>query len=349
MGRHGSRMVQGSYVAELSLSSFDVLFEAIMRSTWVPAVVLTTTGAGAFVDVTANANNQLTRTGTGSWITDGVRVGDVIRLTNYSTAGDNNLNLRVKAVTQFVITVQGTPLTVGAADTTTTVTILKKLKRPASPVTPVKRSFYIEEYYQDLDLSAVFGGCKFIGMKITGSPDGMATVEFSVLGASATPLNSAASPFYTSPTLQTSTPLVFADCVLNFGGVDVINATAFELNLAITAKTEPVIGSPVSPDVFDNDVELTGSLSFIRQDLSNLTAYTAETEFEMQLLLLENEAAPQDVISIYVPRVKLTDLTKSLGGDGALIETIPFTTGIKEGFGATGYDDTMLTICTSAP
>src|SRR5690242_2007593 len=107
MARHGSRMVDGSYVCEVSLASFDPLFEAIMRSTWVAAVALTTTGAGAFVDVTANANNQLTRTGTGSWITDGVRVGDMIRLSNYTVAGDNNINLRVTAVSQFVITVEG--------------------------------------------------------------------------------------------------------------------------------------------------------------------------------------------------------------------------------------------------
>lgn len=348
ISRHGSRRVEGSYAGELSLGGFDMLLEAVMRATINTSISATATGAGAFIDLTVNATNQMTRTGAGSFITDGFRAGDVIRLTNYVQAADNNINLRIKTVTATVITVYGTPLVTGAADTACTITRLKKLTRPA---TPVKRTFYIDQYNQDLDLSEAFGGCRFISMKIVGSPNGMATVEFGVLGASVTPLASGASPYYTTPTMPTGQPLVFTDSLIALGvpgaGADIAIGTAFELNLVIAAKTEPVIGSSFTPDVFDNDARLSGSISLIRQDLTYLTGFSAETEYDLHILLTEPESEPKDYIALYVPRLKLMGLETAIGGDGAMIETLPWTAGMKEG--VAGYDDTMLTISTSSP
>jgi len=159
-------------------------------------------------------------------------------------------------------------------------------------------------------------------------------------------LTGGSSPYFTSPTVHNATPLVFADAKINVFGEDIVVATAFELNYAINAATQPVIGSKTSPDVFDNDVTLTGSFSAIRESFTNVAAFRNETEFELHILLTEPESEPKDYISIYVPRCKYTAADAPLGGDGAMIESLPFQTGAQT---ASAYRDaTMITMCTSA-
>lgn len=339
IGRHGSRSAPGTYNGELSVGTFDMFLEAAMRGTWVAASVIT---QATMTSITTTTSTIVA--GAGSWITQGVKVGDVVRLTNHATTANNNLNLRVRSLTASTITVIGTPLTLNAsADTSFELTILRKLR---NPVTPTKRTFWVEEYFQDIDQSQVFGGCRVVSMTISGTPDGMASVSFGLLGASSDTLTTAASPYYTSPTLTTSNPLVFADAKISVAGTDITSATAFELTYSIAASTQPVIGADVSPDVFDNDATLSGSLTVVRDDLDNFDAFNDETEIELHILLEEPEAAPSDCIAIFVPLVKFNDASASKGGDGAMLETIPWMAGIKPT--TTGYDSTLLTISTSA-
>jgi hypothetical protein len=341
MGRNGSRSVDGSYAAEASLRSHDTIYEAAMRATWQAALVITEATAGAAASITTTANKIIGNTG--SWITAGLRVGDVVRLTNHATAANNNRNLRIKDISALEITVHET-LTVNAvADTAYTLTRGKKLSNPA---TPVKRTFYVEQNNVDVAGSQVFGGVRWIGFKLTGSPDGMATLEFTALGASMDVLEGSDAPYFTSPTVYNSVPLVFADAKVNVGGVDIAVATAFELTYAINAALQPVVGSVTSPDVFDNDVTLSGTFSMIRQDFNNVQAFSDETEFELHILLTEPESEPKDYLAFYVPRCKFTDASAPLGGDGAMIESLPFQTGAQTA--SAGRDATMLTICTSA-
>ena len=139
---------------------------------------------------------------------------------------------------------------------------------------------------------------------------------------------------------------MFADASLSYNGTDVANCTAFSLKYTIAAKTEPVIGSSVTPDIFDNDATLTGSLSFVRADLANVTQFLGETELALHILLVEPGSEPKASIGIFVPRVKLTAADAQLGNDGAMVEVLPWTSGKSES--VTGVDDTLLTISTSA-
>lgn len=339
MARLGSRMADGTYGVDNSVGELDTAYEALMRSIWVATVAIT---QAAMTSITTTTSTIVAAAG--SWITQGVRVGDVVRLTGHATVANNNINLRVKAVTASTITVFGTPLTADAvADTSFTLTISKKLKNGA---TPTERTFYFDQYNGNIDESQVFGGVKFIGFKLTGTPNGMAITEVSLLGASMAVLASGSSPYFVSPTLGTALGLTFADAAIAYNGSDLATVTAFEMNYVITAKAEEVIGSSTTPDIFANDATLTGTLTVIRQDLGNLTKYLAETEVELNVLLTEPESEPKDFIAFHVPRVKLTGVVAPLGGDGAMTETLSFIAGKKES--TTGYDDTLLTISTSA-
>src|SRR4051812_24359278 len=61
LSRLGSRRAPGSYGGPLAVGAWDDIFEAILRSTWVASFSVASTGAGAFIDVTANSTSQITR------------------------------------------------------------------------------------------------------------------------------------------------------------------------------------------------------------------------------------------------------------------------------------------------
>ena len=343
MGRLGSKSVTGTYAGELSLGTFDPLFEAVMRSTFTTLSI--TQATASLVSVIAGADTHTLQCDvSGNWFTGGVMVGDVFRLTNFATSADNSINLRVTGVATITLTVMETLVTNTAPDTTFT---LVRGKKVIQGTTPTRRSWTFDEYDADLDLSKVASGCRISSMKITGQPDGMAMVEFGIVGADLTPLASGASPSLTSPTLTTSIALTWADAVIRVGANSRTNLTAFELMIDMSAKGQPVIGSSTTPDVFENNSKVTGSISSTLTDFSDLTNFTAETEFEFHALLTEPESEPKDYISLFFARGKLTAFDDSIGQDGPKIVTLPFMVGTK-GSGVAGYDDSMIILETSA-
>lgn len=345
MGRLGSRVVGGSYSCDVSVGSFDTILEAIMRSTWVAAVVMT---SADFTTITTTTDTIVAASG--SWLTLGVRVGDIIRVTGKTGDGApaNNLTLTVKTVVTATITVVGTPLTLDAvADAGASVTILKKLSNAA---VPVRRSFYVEERLGDIDDSEVYGGVRWTGFTLRGTPDGMATLELRAMGGSQAAEGSGTSPLFTTPTEYGSIGLVFVDATINLdGGTPLAVATSFELTCDLNAAALPVIGATVTPDIFDNDMTMSGSLTLLREDLSFVTGFNAETEYELQVMLQEPDAAePKDTLNLFVPRIKFSGVDTPLGGDGAMVQTMPFMVGMKISAtpATSGYDQTMMTICT---
>jgi hypothetical protein len=343
MGRYGSKAVTGSYTGDLSVGTFDTLIEAAMRGTWQAAVVLSQ-ATGTSVTATAGPPGTIVRAA-GSWITDGVRVGDVGRLNaTGGPAGNNNRNLRVVGVTALTLTVAET-LTVDATPRTTyTFTIAKKIVQPSAPV---RRSFTFEEYDQDIDQTEQYTGVRISSMRIVGAPDGMATIEFGGVGADMNPLATGSSPFYTTPTLATSIGLTITDATIRYAGADILSLTNFDLTYDLRAAGQAVAGSVVTPDVFDNPAQVSGSVSALRTDLTNVTRALAETELELNVVFVEPESEPKDFVAIWLPRIKIQVPDKGFGGDGAMIESMPFMVGPKEG--VTGYDTTMLGVATSAP
>ena len=338
MARLGHRSVGGGYNGDLSIGSWDDWLEAAVRATWVAAVAIT---ESTMTSITTTTSTIVAAAG--SWITEGVRVGDLVRLTGHATTANNDLTLRVTAVTASTITVSGTPLTADAvADTAFTLTILKKL---ANAATPTRRAFYIDEYNQDIDVSEVYDWCRISGFTLRMTPDGMATIDWRIVGRGQAPRATGASPYYTSPTLARTIGLVASDATIRLNGAEVATFTSLELVYDLNATTLPVIGSSNTPDVFDNKAQMSGNLSMLRDDLANVTSFDAETEMELHVLLQEPDAAdPISSFGLFLPRIKLTSVEAPLGSPGAMVENVGLIVGKKES--VTGYDDTMLTICT---
>lgn len=341
MGRLGSRSVAGSFNGEMTVGgAMDILLEAIMRGVWTAAVAIT---QATMTSITTTTNTIVAAGG--SWLTQGVRVGDILVLTGHATTANNNLNLRATGVTASTITVAGTPLTADAvADTSFTLTILKKLKTPTSPT---RYTHTVEQYNRTIDLSQLFLGCRVTELDISFKPNNMATFTATLMGVNRTILVAGTSPYFTAPSVTTGLSLVADDSSIRYNGADVASFTGFDLKFAIAASADPVIGSTVPPDVFDNDLTVSGTVTGLLSDFADLTAYDAETEFEISILLEEPTTAPKSCIGIFIPRAKISDLdVPHGGGDGPKVVTKQLMIGPK--VAATGYDGTVANIFSSA-
>jgi hypothetical protein len=243
-----------------------------------------------------------------------------------------------------VLTVPPATFTTLAATVTGTLTRLKKL---VSGTAPVRTSYTVQQYDTDIDLAELFLGVRFVGLKLSAKPNQMATLEWTAMGMDRTVLATGTSPWFTSPALTTGIGMIADDSSIYKDGVAVATFTGIDLNFEIAAKGEPVIGSFVTPDIFDNDLTVSGSITGLRSDFANLTAFDAETEFQLTVLFEELMTAPVNCLSVYLPRVKFSSLSAQLGGgDGAKIETLNLMIGPK--VAATGFDGTIASFCSSA-
>jgi hypothetical protein len=339
MGRLGAKTVTGSYNAELTVGgATDLLFESLTRNAWATATSI----PFASVTTVAITTNQLTCGAGSSWITAGIRVGDIFTLASTSVAADNGLNVPVVAVTTGTIVVpDGTFSTLSAASTGT-LTILKKLKQST---TPTSFSHTIEQLYSDITKSEQFIGCRLTGIHVSLRSGQVASLQYTFAGLNRVTGTVA---YFSSPSLTTGLPLIADDGAIRMNGAPVASFEGLDLNFQIASKVPGVIGSFTASDVILNDISITGTITATRSDFGNLTLFDAETEFEIMVKLEEpNTGPPKSCFNLFLPRVKIAGVSAPILGDGELVETLPLMIGPKAS--ATGYDATAFTVSSSAP
>jgi len=325
--RDGTSKVEGQYDADLSMQTFNALFEAAWRNTFANTIAITQT------DVTSITTTTNTIVGaSGSFLTLGVRRGDIIRLTGHSTVANNNKNLRVVGVSASTITLPAGSLTADAvADTSFTITVQKRLVNGVA----LSRSFAFEEYNQDIDDSELFVGVRVTSVTLKFVPDATVMVTFKCIGLNETlPGSGASSPYFTPVTYTTTTPLVTTDGKLYFNGADAVDFTSFEVTVDLNGSIQPTLGSNQSPDVFVNPAKVTAKLSALRKDLTKVGLFVNETHFEVGILCEQPGVAPKEAMHFWLGNCKIAQgIDKNFGGDGALIENAPINVGADEAGG----------------
>lgn len=341
MGRLGMKSVDSAYEGELTVGgATDIIAEAIMRSTWVTAFEV----GFATMTTIAIGTNTLTAAGGDFVGTQGIRVGDIFKLSGTTVSADNNTNNVVVSIGSLTIVTTTGAFTTLAATATGTITIAKKVK---TATTPTRYSHTIEQYDEDADLSELFLGNRVTSMRLSCKPGEMAKLSFGCMGMDRTALATGTSPWFTSPSLTTGLGLIADDASILYNGALVTTFTGIDLVFTLSANTVGVVGSFVAPDIFDNVLTVSGTISALRSDFSNLTLFDAETEFALNVLLQELATAPKPFFNVYLPRVKISALSAPVGGgDGPKVETLTLMVGPK--VAATGHDGTIATISSSA-
>lgn len=320
--RHGVRNVAGSINGELSPKTYWDFFASLMRGT--PATATTT---GAIVTVTATTGAPHFVRSSGSFLSDGFKIGDVVRWSGFTAGGvgNNARNYRITALTATQMTVKdltGNTSTVSAktsGDSVTCVTVGKKVFTPQSSL--LDESYYLEHWYPDVAQSEQFSGCKPSSAAINLPASGMATANFQFMGKD---IVTNTSQYYTSPTAATTSGVLAAvNGILSVGGTDYVTVTGASLNINGDMSIEPVVGSNSSPDIFPGVLTVSGQLTAFFEDATLRDLFLNETEAALHMVFTTSNAANADFISFSMPRIKTGGASKSDGLKG-LIQTIPF-------------------------
>lgn len=309
-GRHGTQKTAGAYSNEWSLGHADEVLQAIMRGTWESALVL---DQSDFTSITTTANTIVFASG--SPITLGLRVGDVIRLSDHATAGNNSRNLRVTALSSTTITVAETLTANTTPDSDCDITrVGRKLINPAAG-SLVKRYYTIEEHELDIDGSEVYTDCVWGSMRFAMQPNGILMFDPSWVGTGQfETVDDSDAPFFSSPTEPTGTPMAVVDATIRLGDTDLVDLTSFEVTVDITPNAPDVFGSGAirySPDVFTGQMGVGVSFTSLRADLARVADLLDETQLSLHCLAVDNESEPKDFLSIYVPNFTLGNVDKS--------------------------------------
>lgn len=334
--RHGIRSVNGNINGELSPLTYVDFFAAILRKAAVAGVSATS------LSITSNISAKTFTRSAGSWLTDGFKVGDVVRFSGYTAGnvGMNARNYRIAALTATIMTVADSTGMVDAAAVTSISCAVtgKKIWVPTTGHTD--DSFSIEHYFADLAQSELFTGCKVNQLDISLPATGMSTIGIGILGKGVT---TAASAYYTSPSAETTTSLLTGvSGKLRVGGADVANVTAANLSIQAGLSPAEVVGSNDIGAVFPGRVRVSGEFSAYFEDVTMRDVFINETEIALYLLLTTGSEANASFLNFVLPRLKLSGATKDDGEKG-LIQTIPFTALLNTA-GGTGLDTEKTTI-----
>jgi hypothetical protein len=332
--RHGTRKVEGNFNFEWSNGTYQQVFEAVLRAAAGAAVT-----TGAVTDIGASSvGNTLTR-GAGSFISDGFRVGMVVRASGFTTTGtsNNNKNLRITALTATVMTVAETLATKTPGDSVTIAAPGLTVSVPSTGHTD--DSFTIEVWNSGISVSEQFLGCKFATLGLRLPSTGMATLEPTIMGKD---MLTDTAAYFTSPTAATETPIMAAvNGSLRLGGADVATVTGLSIDINGNMSTGEVIGSNTTPDVFPGSVVITGQATIYYENGDFLENFIDEDELELHVVLDADSTANSGFISVFLPRIKLGGNTRDDGQKG-IVQTVPFTA-LKKGT-ATGYESTTIMV-----
>lgn len=337
--RHGPRSVNGNINGELSGGTYQSFVEAALRraATAVSAISSLT------LTVADDGDNSSVTRSAGSWISDGVRRGLVIRVTAGLAAGSLNRNLLVlDVVSTTEITVA--PLDGGAALAAESAVGSCAVSIPGKysyvPTTGhIDRSYTIEEWHADISLSRLYTGCKVATMGFRLPATGMSTIEMAFMGQN---MALAGSAYFSSPTATSVSGITAAvNGALFSGTTKLALCTGMDINIDGGMSVGQVIGSNITPDVFEGRVRVSGQVTLYLEDDTYLDAFLNESELSLAAALLETSAVDSNFQGIYLPRVKFGAASVDDGEKG-LIVTAPFTA-LRRGTLA-GVNDTVMQV-----
>jgi hypothetical protein len=345
--RHGFERVEGRLSCELSPLSYSEFMAGLLRRDF----TATTSMTGLSITIAASGS-LWTLTRAGSYLSDGLKVGDVIRLTAGAfNAANLNKNLLVAELTATIATVKvvnDTALVAEGPIASATVTVPGK--RTYRPMTGHTNDYFtIEKYDSEIDESQVFVDVRPAGFAFGGPNQGMDTIDWDFQGRSVNRLSSGSAPYFTAPTAETTTGVVVgATGVVVVNGAPVAIVSAVSMNVSGGILQEPVRGSKKSPDVFRGRIRISGQMQAFLENITLRDLFIDEVEASFVFVQAAGNAAAADFISFAMPRVKLNSATTDDPETGKKM-TITFNA-LHNGAGGAGikHEQTDLVVQDSA-
>lgn len=311
--RHGPKQVQGSLAGLVSPGTYADFFQALMRKD----AVATTAIAGLSITIAGSGPYTITR-GAGSWLTDGIKIGDVVRLTAGTfNAANLNKNVLVTGLTALVLTgvvLNGSTLVAEGPIVSATLSVPgKKVMVPQTGHTNIY--YTIEEWMPDIPRSIRSQDVQVGQAQVEFPGSGNITSSFSLVGLDQ---SANASVYFTAPTAESTTDvLASASGILLVGGTAVAVITT--ASVTINGNAQPanaVVGSNLRPDIFRGKVVVSGSFSAYFDGGTISDAFLNETETSIVLVNTDGTEANADFVTFSLQRVKINSEQRDDGQTG---------------------------------
>lgn len=324
--RHGAISVGGTLTGELSVGGYQQPMESVLRQAAQNGASITATSISMAASASPGSGS-LSRSA-GSFITDGLKTGDVVLISGFTTTGLPN-NARAYIVSYvsdqlcFVNTLDGfQPVAKAAGDNVTVAVIGKKIWTPASGQT---RDYYtVEHWFGDIGQSEVFTDVVFSGLNIGLPPSGMGTIELPMMGLNMTP---GQAQYFTSPS-----PAPAGGILAAVNGRLMINQKFAGLitGLTISVATghsypagDGVVGTNLRPDILPGTIEVTGQITVLFADTVMRDLFLSEAESSIIAVMTADNSQNPQFTSFVMTRVKYTGATKDDSQTGIVL-TMPF-------------------------
>jgi hypothetical protein len=324
--RHGVRSAEGTLNGELSSASYADFMGSIVGKDFA-AVTL---GSAVQTTVTAVGSTYTLVRATGSWLTDGIRVGMVIRASGLTATADNGKNLLVASLTAtnaVVVPLNGS--TIAAQAVATAVTLTAPGKQTFVPATGhTDDSYTVEEFYSDIAQSEVYTGMKVNSVSVQLPATGLTTLDIGFAGKDLAQVGT--TQYFTSPTAQNSNGIFAAvNGVMLVDGAPVALVTSADFAIERATENATVVGSNSVADIFTGRIRVTGNLSVYFQDAAFRDYFDDETPVSIVLTVTADGSDAANFVAFALPKVKLGSFTKD-DGELGLVASASFQALLNE-------------------
>ena len=318
--RHGVRSADGTLSGELSPNSYSDFMQSLVSKDFAAVTAVSSLS----VTIAAGSGTLWTITrAAGDWLSNGLKVGSVIRLTGAGLATTNVAkNLLILSMTSSVITVQvlnGSALTAEGPIASVTATVVgKQTFVPATGHT--EDSYTIEQWFQDISQSEVFAGMRVGSMNVQLPATGLTTVDFSFMGKDLS--SKGTTQYFTSPTAQGTNGIFAAvNGAMIVNGLPVALVTSADFTVERAMENATAVGSNSVAEIFLGRIRCTGNLSVYFQDATFRNYFDDETAVSIVFALTTGSEANADFLTFTLPKVKLGSFNKDDGELGLVAST----------------------------
>jgi hypothetical protein len=333
-GRHAMRKVDGSIGGELSLGTYADFIGSALRRDFATVAALS-----ALTNITAAATAPHFTRASGSFITDGLRVGMIFRMSGWTTTGANN-NSRTYTIVALTATQITVAETVAAKASGDSVVITPAGKVSYVPLTGhTDDSYAFENWAATVSQSLRFLGQKVSSVSIDMPPNEKVMVDFGFMGQDRA---KSTTQYFTSATAAgTSQMQTGLSGAIYINGTATAVLTGFKLQIEGGHEVQGVVGSNLTPDVFAGSVDVSGSFSVLWSSGTFDDLFDAETEVPIVIVLRDSTSAATEAMSITIPYAKLSGGSQP-DAEKAITQSFDFVA--RVGDGTSGYQATTLQI-----
>lgn len=338
----GSISGAGAYNTESRVGNLDVVFKAVLGS----VVAAQDLDESDLVSVTITGTGTIATFGADA-VALGLRAGMVLRFTNLSVAGNNNVDVMIIDFTSPTVAVLAAgKLADNATDSAFNVHVYKAFLTPD----PRPNKYYtVEEKLTDIADSLLGTDGKFTGLTLGVQANQPMQSSFTMAFRDVAPVDTY--PNFNSETDGTvagSNILKLYEGAVYQDGVALVGITGVQMGLSANSTITPLATSRIGLDVGVSPFGFTGQITQVLLDLDTIRKFRSFDPISIAVMFTEGGLATDGFISVYGGNARYANASGNIPEQDRIL-TAPIYCGLDTRGDDAGYARSTLVISTSAP